>query len=52
MTSNILLINRGGSWLKATSIRFDLIDEHPHMVRIKAERPRDLAQRFLATITC
>jgi ABC-2 type transport system ATP-binding protein len=49
MTSNILLINQGRILAEGDvhQIR-DLIDEHPHMVRIKADRPRDLAQRFLA----
>jgi ABC-2 type transport system ATP-binding protein len=49
MTPNIVLINQGRILAEGNvhQIR-DLIDEHPHMVRIKADRPRELAQRFLA----
>jgi ABC-2 type transport system ATP-binding protein len=49
MTSNILLINNGRIVAEGNvhQIR-DLIDEHPHTVYIRAERPRALAQRFLA----
>jgi ABC-2 type transport system ATP-binding protein len=49
MTSNILLINQGRILAEGDvhQIR-DLIDEHPHMVRIKAARPRELAQFLLA----
>ena len=49
MTSNILLINQGRILAEGNvhQIR-DLIDEHPHTVSIKAERPRALAREFLA----
>jgi ABC-2 type transport system ATP-binding protein len=48
MTSNILLINNGRILAEGNihQIR-DLIDEHPHMVHIRAEDPRALARRFL-----
>lgn len=48
MTSNILLIDRGRILAEGDvhQIR-DLIDEHPHTVHIKADRPRDLARAFL-----
>ncbi len=50
MTSNILLINQGRILAEGDvhQIR-DLIDEHPHTVHIKAERPRALAREFLAS---
>jgi ABC-2 type transport system ATP-binding protein len=49
MTANILLINQGRILAEGNvhQIR-DLIDEHPHTVYIKAERPRGLAREFLA----
>jgi ABC-2 type transport system ATP-binding protein len=49
MTSNILLINQGRIVAEGNvhQIR-DLIDEHPHTVSIKADRPRELAREFLA----
>jgi ABC-2 type transport system ATP-binding protein len=49
MTSNILLINQGRILAEGNvhQIR-DLIDEHPHMVYIKADQPRILAREFLA----
>src|SRR5690606_25804475 len=49
MTANILLINNGRILAEGNvhQIR-DLIDEHPHTVYIRAERPRELARRFLA----
>jgi ABC-2 type transport system ATP-binding protein len=49
MTANILLINQGRILAEGNvhQIR-DLIDEHPHTVYIKAERPRALARQFLA----
>ena len=49
MTSNVLLINQGRIVAEGNvhQIR-DLIDEHPHTVRIRAERPRALAREFLA----
>jgi ABC-2 type transport system ATP-binding protein len=49
MTSNILLINNGRILAEGNihQIR-DLIDEHPHMVHIRAQDPRALARRFLA----
>jgi ABC-2 type transport system ATP-binding protein len=49
MTSNILLINNGRIVAEGNvhQIR-DLIDEHPHTVFVRADRPRELAQRFLA----
>jgi ABC-2 type transport system ATP-binding protein len=49
MTSNILLINNGRILAEGNihQIR-DLIDEHPHMVHIRAADPRALARRFLA----
>ena len=48
MTSNILLVNQGRILAEGDvhQIR-DLIDEHPHTVHIRAERPRALARRFL-----
>ncbi len=48
MTSNILLINNGRILAEGDvhSIR-DLIDEHPHTVHVRADRPRDLARDFL-----
>ena len=48
MTANILLINNGRILAEGNvhQIR-DLIDEHPHTVHIVAQRPRDLARRFL-----
>jgi ABC-2 type transport system ATP-binding protein len=50
MTSNILLINQGRMLAEGNvhQIR-DLIDEHPHMVYIKADQPRTLAREFLAS---
>jgi ABC-2 type transport system ATP-binding protein len=49
MTANILLINQGRILAEGNvhQIR-DLIDEHPHTVSIKADRPRALAREFLA----
>jgi ABC-2 type transport system ATP-binding protein len=49
MTSNILLINQGRILAEGNvhQIR-ELIDEHPHSVHIKAERPRELARQFLS----
>jgi ABC-2 type transport system ATP-binding protein len=49
MTSNILLVNEGRILAEGNvhQIR-DLIDEHPHTVHIKADRPRALAREFLA----
>jgi ABC-2 type transport system ATP-binding protein len=49
MTSNILLINQGRILAEGDvhQIR-DLIDEHPHTVHVRAERPRALAREFLA----
>ncbi|MQA29675.1 MAG: ATP-binding cassette domain-containing protein [Luteitalea sp.] len=49
MTANILLINQGRILAEGNvhQIR-DLIDEHPHTVHIKADRPRALAREFLA----
>jgi len=48
MTSSILLINNGRILAEGDvhQIR-ELIDEHPHTVHVKAERPRDLARDFL-----
>ncbi len=48
MTANILLINQGRILAEGDvhQIR-DLIDEHPHMVRVKAQRPRELAREFI-----
>ena len=48
MTSNILLINNGRILAEGDvhSIR-DLIDEHPHTVHVRADRPRELARQFL-----
>jgi len=48
MTANILLINQGRILAEGNvhQIR-DLIDEHPHTVYVKAERPRALAREFL-----
>ena len=50
MTSNILLINQGRILAEGDvhQIR-DLIDEHPHTVHIKADRPRALAREFLGS---
>jgi ABC-2 type transport system ATP-binding protein len=50
MTSNILLINQGRMLAEGNvhQIR-DLIDEHPHMVYIKADQPRTLAREFLTS---
>ena len=50
MTSNILLINQGRMLAEGNvhQIR-DLIDEHPHMVYIRADQPRTLAREFLAS---
>jgi ABC-2 type transport system ATP-binding protein len=49
MTSNILLINQGRIVAEGDihQIR-ELIDEHPHSVCIRAERPRALASELLA----
>jgi ABC-2 type transport system ATP-binding protein len=49
MTANILLINQGRILAEGDvhQIR-DLMDEHPHTVHIRAERPRSLAREFLA----
>jgi ABC-2 type transport system ATP-binding protein len=49
MTANILLINQGRIVAEGNvhQIR-DLIDEHPHTVYVKADRPRALAREFLA----
>jgi ABC-2 type transport system ATP-binding protein len=48
MTANIMLINQGRILAEGNvhQIR-DLIDEHPHTVYIKADRPRALAREFL-----
>jgi ABC-2 type transport system ATP-binding protein len=48
MTNNILLINNGRILAEGDvhQIR-DLIDEHPHTVYVRAERPRLLAREFL-----
>jgi len=48
MTSNILLINNGRILAEGDvhSIR-DLIDEHPHTVHVRADRPHELAREFL-----
>ena len=48
MTSNILLLNNGRILAEGNvhQIR-DLIDEHPHTVRIAADDPRRLARRLL-----
>ena len=48
MTSTILLINNGRILAEGNihTIR-DLIDEHPHKVRIKASEPRRLAQALV-----
>jgi ABC-2 type transport system ATP-binding protein len=48
MTSNILLINQGRILAEGDvhQIRA-LIDEHPHTVHVRAERPRALAREFL-----
>ena len=48
MTSNILLIHNGRILAEGDvrQIR-DLIDEHPHKVRIRAEQPRALARELL-----
>jgi ABC-2 type transport system ATP-binding protein len=50
MTANILLINQGRMLAEGNihQIR-DLIDEHPHMVYIKADQPRTLGREFLAS---
>lgn len=49
MTSNILLIHRGRVLAEGNihQIR-ELIDEHPHNVRIESDRPRELAQRLVS----
>jgi ABC-2 type transport system ATP-binding protein len=49
MTSNILLINQGRILAEGNvhQIR-DLIDEHPHMVFVRAQHPRVLARELLA----
>jgi ABC-2 type transport system ATP-binding protein len=49
MTPNILLISQGRILAEGDvhQIR-SLIDEHPHTVHIRAERPRSLAREFLA----
>jgi ABC-2 type transport system ATP-binding protein len=49
MTSTVLLINQGRILAEGNvhQIR-GLIDEHPHTVYVKAERPRALAREFLA----
>ena len=49
MTSTILLINNGRILAEGNihTIR-DLIDEHPHMVRVRAAEPRRLAQAFVS----
>src|SRR5687767_11857480 len=49
MTSNILLIHRGRVLAEGNihQIR-ELIDEHPHNVRIESDRPRELAQRIVS----
>jgi ABC-2 type transport system ATP-binding protein len=49
MTSNVLLINNGRIVAEGDvhQIRA-LIDEHPHTVYIRAERPRQLAGAFIA----
>ncbi len=48
MTTNILLINNGRILAEGNvhQIR-ELIDEHPHTVHVKSERPRELAKAFL-----
>ena len=48
MTANILLVNQGRILAEGNvhDIR-DLIDEHPHTVSIRADRPRALAREFL-----
>ena len=49
MTANVLLINQGRIVAEGDvhHIR-DLIDEHPHMVHIRADEPRALARELLA----
>ena len=48
MTSTILLINQGRVLAEGNVHQLrDLIDEHPHTVSIKADRPRVLAREFL-----
>jgi ABC-2 type transport system ATP-binding protein len=49
MTSNILLMNQGRILAEGNvhQIR-ELIDEHPHKVHIRADKPRALAREFLA----
>jgi ABC-2 type transport system ATP-binding protein len=48
MTSTILLINQGRVVAEGNVHQLrDLIDEHPHTVSIKADRPRALAREFL-----
>ncbi len=49
MTSNILLINNGRIVAEGNvhQIR-ELIDEHPHTISIRSERPKDLARALLA----
>lgn len=48
MTNNILLIARGRILAEGNihEIR-DLIDEHPHNVRLEVDRPRELAQQLV-----
>ncbi len=48
MTASILLINNGRILAEGDvhQIR-ELIDEHPHTVHVRAERPRELAREFL-----
>lgn len=49
MTSNILLIHRGRVLAEGNihQIR-ELIDEHPHNVRVETDRSRELAQRLVS----
>ena len=49
MTPNILLIHRGRVIAEGDihQIR-ELIDEHPHNIRIEVDRPRELASRLLS----
>ena len=48
MTSNILLLNNGRILAEGNVHRIrDLIDEHPHTVRIAADDPRRLARHLL-----
>ena len=48
MTANILLVNNGRILAEGNvhQIR-ELIDEHPHTVHVKSDRPRELARAFL-----